>query len=135
MPTIYPYHLAFFGLSGIELLVILVVGLLVIGPRDLPPLVRAVVALWRKLQLLAHEFQTAFEDMANEMDAKKYADEIKNKILDETGAGEAKKILDKETLSEVEIIQQAADHNSKTSVKKKMAKPKRRSQSTTSDKK
>lgn len=130
MPIIYPYHLAFFGLSGIELLVILVVGLLVIGPRDLPPLVRGVVALWRKLQLLAHEFQTAFEDMANEMDAKKYAEEIKNKILDETGAGQAKK-----TLSEVEIIQQAVDHNSKTSVKKKTAKPKRRSPSTTSDKK
>ncbi|MGI9461221.1 MAG: hypothetical protein ACR2NY_01415 [Alphaproteobacteria bacterium] len=85
MSLVYPYHLSFFGLSGIELLVILVVGLLVIGPRDLPPVVRGIGALWRKMQILAQEFQRAFEDMADDIDAKKHADDIKNKILDETG--------------------------------------------------
>ncbi|MDI9314304.1 MAG: twin-arginine translocase TatA/TatE family subunit [Hydrotalea sp.] len=116
MAVEYPIHLAFFGLGGEEWLVVLVVGLLVIGPKDLPPLVRGAVALWRKILLMAHEFQTMFEDMANEMDAKKHADDIKNKIIDAAGidvetrdnikqATSAMKKPAIKNLSEVEVIE------------------------------
>ena len=106
MAVSYPIDLAFLGLGGLEWLVVLIVGLLVIGPKDLPPLVRGAVALWRKIQLMAHEFQTMFEDMANEMDAKKHAEKIKNELMAATGVDEINRKMqgDIKKLTEVEVI-------------------------------
>lgn len=120
IPTHKPLslQLAFFGLSGTELLIIVVVALLVIGPKDLPPLVRGIMAMWRKLQLMVHEFQQSFQDMADEMDMKRHAEELKQKIMAETdqlkektGFKEAaslekniEKNIEKNMMEEAEII-------------------------------
>ena len=49
-----------------ELLVIVVVALIFIGPRDLPATVRTITGLIRKVRRMAWEFQSSLEDMARE---------------------------------------------------------------------
>lgn len=80
---------AFLGLSGLEIIIVAVVALLVIGPKDLPPLVRGVMALIRKLRLLVFEFQTQMSDLADEVDLKKQADTIKQQLWQETGLSDS----------------------------------------------
>lgn len=49
-----------------EMLVILVVALLVIGPKDLPKVARQVGRWTGKARAMAREFQRSFDDMARE---------------------------------------------------------------------
>jgi sec-independent protein translocase protein TatB len=55
-----------FDMSWSELLLIAVVALIVIGPKDLPKAVKVVAQLARKARTLAREFQSGFEEMARE---------------------------------------------------------------------
>jgi len=55
-----------FDIGWSELLVIVVVALIFIGPRDLPATVRTVTGLIRKVRRMAWEFQSSLEDMARE---------------------------------------------------------------------
>jgi sec-independent protein translocase protein TatB len=55
-----------FDLSWSEMLVIVVVALIVIGPKDLPRLVREVGRWTSKARGMAREFQRSFDDMVRE---------------------------------------------------------------------
>jgi sec-independent protein translocase protein TatB len=59
-----------------ELLVIAVVALVVIGPKDLPKAIKAVTAMMRKARGLAREFQNGIDDMMREAEL----DEMKRQV-------------------------------------------------------
>jgi sec-independent protein translocase protein TatB len=59
-----------------EMLVILVVALIVIGPKDLPRVARSIGRWVAKGRAMAREFQDAIEDMAREAELDKVKKEI-----------------------------------------------------------
>ena len=67
-----------FDIGWPELLLIMVVALVVIGPRDLPAAIRTVTTILRKVRGMAAEFQTGLADIAREAGV----DDIKSSIDD-----------------------------------------------------
>jgi len=59
-----------------ELFLIAVVTIIVVGPKELPRVVRTVSGMIRKVRGLAGEFQSTLDDMAREADL----EDIKNEI-------------------------------------------------------
>ena len=55
-----------FGIGGPELLVIAVIAIIVVGPKDLPKLLRTVGQFVSKVRGIAREFQGHMEDAARE---------------------------------------------------------------------
>ncbi len=55
-----------FDLGWSEILLIVAVALIVIGPKDLPQAVRTVTQIIRKMRGMAREFQSGLEDLARE---------------------------------------------------------------------
>jgi sec-independent protein translocase protein TatB len=81
-----------FDIGGSELLVILVVALVVLGPKELPGAIRTVSMWTRRARELAREFQGGLDDIAREVEVDKMkaelrasieADELKNTIRNE----------------------------------------------------
>ena len=58
-----------FDIGGWEFLVIAILAIIVIGPKDLPATVRIVSQWARKARGLAREFQSGLDEMAREADA------------------------------------------------------------------
>lgn len=54
------------GIGGFELVVIALVALLVVGPRDLPVLLRKVGRAMAKARSMANEFRASFDEMARQ---------------------------------------------------------------------
>ena len=54
------------GVGGFELVVIGLVALLVVGPKDLPILMRRVGQMVAKARAMANEFRTSFDEMARQ---------------------------------------------------------------------
>lgn len=54
------------GIGGGELILIAVVALVVVGPKDLPKLLRQLGRFVGKMRRMADEFRTSFEDMARQ---------------------------------------------------------------------
>jgi len=80
-----------FDIGWSEMAVIALIALIVIGPKDLPRLLRSVGHWTRKARGLAREFQSGVDDMIREADledAKKALDSAKSlnvdKVLEET---------------------------------------------------
>lgn len=67
-------------IGGWEFLLIVVLGIIVIGPRDLPGAVRTVMAFVRRAREMAREFQSGLEDIARETDLQRVADEVAGDI-------------------------------------------------------
>ncbi len=67
-----------FGLGSGELLVIAIVALIVIGPKDLPRLLRTLGQYMRKIQGLAREFQNHLNEAAKEAGVDDVKKEVKN---------------------------------------------------------
>jgi sec-independent protein translocase protein TatB len=68
-----------FDIGWPELMLIMVVALIVIGPKDLPAAIRTVTTIIRKMRGLASEFQDGLESIARESgidEAKKSVDDI-----------------------------------------------------------
>lgn len=55
-----------FDLGWPELMLILVVALIVIGPKELPNAIRTVMGVVRKVRAAAREFQSGIDDLARE---------------------------------------------------------------------
>ena len=55
-----------FGLGSFELLMIAIVAIIVVGPKDLPKLLRTVGQFMTKVRGLAREFQADLDDAARE---------------------------------------------------------------------
>ncbi len=67
-----------FDIGWPELMLIMVVALVVIGPKDLPAAIRTVTTILRKVRGMAAEFQGGLEEIAREAGV----DEVKRSIDD-----------------------------------------------------
>ena len=65
-----------FDIGGWEFLIVIVIAIIVIGPKDLPGTIRTVSGWIRRARELAREFQSGLDDLANETDM----DNVKNEI-------------------------------------------------------
>lgn len=65
-----------FDIAWSEFLVVAVVALVVVGPRDLPPLLRTLGKMVASLRRMAGEFQNQFNDALREAEL----DEFKNEV-------------------------------------------------------
>jgi sec-independent protein translocase protein TatB len=66
-----------FGLGSTELLLVAIVALIVIGPKDLPRLLRTMGQYMRKIQGMAREFQTHLNEAAKEAGVDDVKKEVK----------------------------------------------------------
>lgn len=64
------------GIGGLEILVIGVVALLVVGPKDLPVLMRKVGRVMAKARGMANEFRASFDEMARQSEL----DELRKEV-------------------------------------------------------
>lgn len=67
-----------FDIGMTELLVIGIVALIVVGPKDLPGMFRTLGRVTGKLRGMAREFQRAMEDAADEAGVKDVAQDLKS---------------------------------------------------------
>lgn len=71
-----------FDIGGPELVLVIILAVIFVGPRDLPRLMRSIGAFLRKARMVARDFQRSFEDMANQADLEAIKKETK-KAVDE----------------------------------------------------
>lgn len=64
------------GLGFSEIVVIAVIALLVVGPRDLPLMLRKMGRQMAKMRALANEFRTGFDELARQAEL----DELKREV-------------------------------------------------------
>lgn len=64
------------GIGGFELVVIGLVALLVVGPKDLPVLMRRVGQMVAKARAMANEFRSSFDEMARQSEL----DELRKEV-------------------------------------------------------
>ena len=64
------------GIGGLEILVIGLVALLVVGPKDLPLLMRKVGKAMGKARAMANEFRSSFDEMARQSEL----DELRKEV-------------------------------------------------------
>lgn len=67
-----------FDLGWAELLVIGIVALIVVGPKDLPGMFRALGRFTGKVRRMAREFQRAMDDAADQTGMKETASDLRN---------------------------------------------------------
>ena len=80
-------HMFDFGIGSTELMLIAVVALIVIGPRDLPKVLRTVGQVMTKVRAMAREFQGHIEEAAKDSgldDLKKDISKATNFDMNET---------------------------------------------------
>jgi len=77
-----------FDIGWSEMLVIVALAVVVVGPRDIPKVVRTVGQWVRKARSLARDFQGSLEDMAREAEL----DELKKTVTDATSFDVKKEI-------------------------------------------
>ena len=70
-----------FDIGGWEFLIVIVIAIIVIGPKDLPGAIRTVTGWVRRARELAREFQSGIDDLAREVDL----DNVKNEIQTDLG--------------------------------------------------
>ena len=75
-----------FDIGGLEMALILLVALLVVGPKELPRLLKTVGHWVRKARSLAREFQSGLDDIVREAEL----DEAK-KMIEDTSRGSIEK--------------------------------------------
>jgi sec-independent protein translocase protein TatB len=82
-----------FDIGWQELFIVAIIGILVVGPKDLPKAIRTVTFYLRKARGLAREFQSGLDDVVREAeldDLKKQMDDTANFDI----AGEIEKTID-----------------------------------------
>ena len=80
-----------------EFLLISFVLLIVVGPKDLPKVLRSITSFIRKIKSMASQFHSGIDDLANEAeisDLKKEVNKIDKKSLIDDHVGEIKKLED-----------------------------------------
>lgn len=68
-----------------ELLLIVVVAVVCIGPKELPVVVRAIARSLAQIRALSREIRAAFDDLASETGLKETRDEIEREVKMITG--------------------------------------------------
>ena len=64
------------GIGGLEILVIGLVALLVVGPKDLPVLMRKIGKVMARARAMANEFRSSFDEMARQSEL----DELRKEV-------------------------------------------------------
>ncbi len=85
-----------------EFLIVIVIALIVIGPKDLPALVRTVSYWVRRARELAREFQGGLEDMAREVELDKVKDSLTAEIDPDGMVNTIKREIEDEIEAEIE---------------------------------
>ena len=70
-----------FDLGWSELLIVAAIAVIIVGPKEMPRVVRSVTGGVRKVREMAFDFQSSMEDIANDADIKKIKDEMLNSEL------------------------------------------------------
>ena len=73
-----------FGISGWELLFLMIIALVVVGPKELPQLMRMIGQWTGRARAMVREFQASFDEMARQAEL----DEIKKEVGDIAGGKE-----------------------------------------------
>ena len=63
-------------IGGWEFLMIVVLGIIIIGPKELPGAIRTINAFVRKARGMARDFQSGIEEMAQEAELDKLKDQL-----------------------------------------------------------
>ena len=123
-----------FDLGWQEFLMVAVVLVLVVGPKDMPRIMRSFSQVMRKAKSMAREFTTSLEDVANEADVKKILQDVKEGEFDDMANlldGDIKDVAnDMKDAAGVDDIKrdvervQGKEPKPKASAKKAAAKPK-----------
>ena len=111
-----------------EFLLISFVLLIVVGPKDLPKVLRSITSFLRKIKSMASQFHSGIDDLANEAeisDLRKEVNKIDKNSLIEDNLGAIKKLEDdvniKSIKNDVDDIKNAnnekIDKNSKSKIK------------------
>jgi sec-independent protein translocase protein TatB len=106
-----------FGIGSAELIVLGVIALIVIGPRDLPKVLRTIGQVMTKVRGLAREFQGHIEDAARDTGL----DQVKKDISKATNFS-ASSILDDKPRTPGKVDKPDAGTAAKPSVEDKVAK-------------
>ena len=77
-----------FDIGGWELLFLMVIALIVVGPKELPQLMRMVGRWTGRARAMVREFQASFEEMARQAEL----DEIKKEVGDIAGGKDLKNL-------------------------------------------
>lgn len=83
-----------FDIGWSELLLIGVIAVLVVGPKDLPRMMRVVGQYAGKVRAMAREFQRSFDDMAREAEL----EELRKEVQDIRKANPVNKLKDSLTI-------------------------------------
>jgi sec-independent protein translocase protein TatB len=108
-----------FGIGSSELIVLAVIALIVIGPRDLPKVLRTVGQVMTKVRGLAREFQGHIEEAAKEAGL----DDLKKDINNATSGISAKSLLDDKPRTPGKVDKLAAAETPKAADTKPAAEP------------
>lgn len=79
-------------IGGVELIIVAVVALLVVKPKDLPVMLRKVGEFMGKARRMASDFRASFEDMARQTeldDLRRQVEEMRSKAADPIGLNDA----------------------------------------------
>lgn len=115
-----------FDIGWPELMIIALITILVVGPKEIPRVLRTVTQIMRKLRSMASEFQSGIDELAREAEL----DELK-KDIERTAskdlAGDLEKSIDPtgdvtKSVREIESSFKEAQSESKTTVEE-AAKP------------
>ena len=85
------------GIGGFELVVIALVALIVVGPKDLPLLMRRVGQMLGRARKMAAEFRASFDDMARQSeldDLRKEVEALRSGQVDALGKDVSKTFKD-----------------------------------------
>ena len=77
-----------FDIGGWEFLLIGILGIIVVGPKELPRAIRTVRIFISKTRSLARDFQAGLDEVAREADLDKVSDELREIVDPETLASE-----------------------------------------------
>ena len=102
-----------FDIGGSELLVIAVVALVVLGPKELPTAVRSIQGVVRKARELARDFQAGLGEMAREIELDKMKAEVKS-ALDSTEVDSIGHSIRQEFTSATDELKKTFDPDSLT---------------------
>lgn len=69
-----------FDLSLAEIVLVVLVAVVFIGPKELPVVIRTISKMLRSMRGLVNEFRGAFDDLAKETGLKEEAEKIKSEV-------------------------------------------------------
>ncbi len=87
-----------FDIGGWEFLLIIMLALLIIGPKDLPLAIRTITQWIRKARSLAQEFQYNLDDIATQAEI----DKVKTDLVADTGFSAMKTEIEETLKAEID---------------------------------